>query len=68
MGRAYLLRGCACVGLARVGDPMTDSIRNAIALALTVAALVIGAGPLPWGYLAIALALALAAVFLTPFE
>jgi hypothetical protein len=47
---------------------MTDSICSAIALALTVAALVIGAGPLTWEYLAIALVLALAAVFLTPFE
>jgi hypothetical protein len=47
---------------------MTDSIRSAIALALTVAALVIGASSLTWQALAIALALALAAVFLTPFK
>jgi hypothetical protein len=47
---------------------MSDSIRSAIALALTVAALVIGTSPLTWQALAIALALALAAVFLTPFD
>ena len=68
MGCAYLLRGCDCAGFARVGAAMSDSIRSAIALALTVAALVIGVGPLTWEYLAIALALALAAVFLTPLE
>ncbi len=66
MGCAYLLRGCACAGCARVGDPMTDSIRSAIALALTVAALAIGVGSLTWQALAIALVLALVAVFLTP--
>ncbi len=47
---------------------MTNSIRSAIALALTVAALVIGFGSLTWQALAIAKALALGAVFLTPFK
>ena len=47
---------------------MIDSTRSAIALALTVAALVIGARSLTWQALAIALALTLVAVFLTPFE
>jgi hypothetical protein len=47
---------------------MSDSTRYAIALALTVAAWVIGASLLTWQALAIALALALGAVFLTPFE
>jgi hypothetical protein len=45
---------------------MSDSIRSAIALALTVAALVIGVGSLTWE--ALAIALALVAVFLTPFN
>ena len=47
---------------------MSDSTRRLIALALTVAAWVIGFGwftPAGW---AIAATLALAAVFLTPFE
>ena len=47
---------------------MTDFTRSLIALALTVAAWVIGFGwftPAGW---AIAATLALAAVFLTPFE
>ena len=47
---------------------MSDSTRKLIALALTVAAWVIGFGwftPAGW---AIAATLALAAVFLTPFE
>jgi hypothetical protein len=46
---------------------MSNFTRSAIALELTVAALVIGASSLTWQAMAIALALALVAVFLTPF-